>query len=110
MTGPGCQYLIHSLLSKHPHLNAANINYRLSPYPRYPPNGNASNGNVAKHHKHIDDAHLALSFLLERYSMKSERTQGSVLVGHSAGCYMAFQVDAGTKGSWDAGPEGENSE
>ncbi|PWW76062.1 alpha/beta-hydrolase [Tuber magnatum] len=87
MTKSAGHPLINSLLPKYPRLNAASINHRLSPHPRYP-----SNGNVAKHPNHIDDVHLALSFLRERYSMKREK---SVLVGHSAGAYMAFQVDAG---------------
>jgi kynurenine formamidase len=87
MTKSSGQPFIHSLLSKHPYLNAASINYRLSPHPSYP-----SNGNVAKHPNHIDDVRLALSFLQERYSMKREK---SLLVGHSAGAYMAFQADAG---------------
>ncbi|KAG0640697.1 Alpha/Beta hydrolase protein [Tuber brumale] len=87
MTKSSGRPLIHSLLSKYPHLNAASMNYRLSPHPRYP-----SNGNVAKHPNHIDDVRLALSFLRERYSMRREM---SVLVGHSAGAYMAFQADAG---------------
>ncbi|CAZ86397.1 unnamed protein product [Tuber melanosporum] len=87
MTKSSGHPLICSLLSKYPHLNAASINYRLSPHPCYP-----SNGNVARHPNHIDDVRLALSFLQERYSMKREK---SVLVGHSAGAYMAFQIDAG---------------
>ncbi|CUS13945.1 unnamed protein product [Tuber aestivum] len=87
MTKSGGHPLIRSLLPKYPRLNAASINYRLSPHPRYP-----SNGNAAKHPDHIDDVRLALSFLQERYSMRREKT---VLVGHSAGAYMAFQVDAG---------------
>ncbi|RPA99330.1 alpha/beta-hydrolase [Choiromyces venosus 120613-1] len=87
MTKSGGSPLIHSLLSKYPHVNAASMNYRLSPHPHYP-----SNGNVAKHPDHVDDVRLALSFLQERYNVKREK---SVLVGHSAGAYMAFQVDAG---------------
>ena len=74
--------LFSHVLNTHPPLalNAASINYRLSPHPDCP-------ANTATHPDHIDDVLAALAHL--------ERTRGMrdyILVGHSAGATLAFQA------------------
>ncbi|KAI9699057.1 MAG: hypothetical protein M1836_003246 [Candelina mexicana] len=76
----------------------ASINYRLSPYPDHPTSPSLPNdpGRSAKHPDHIHDVLAALSHLQDQYGF-GERY---LLVGHSAGATLAFQV---AMGNWDVG-------
>ncbi|MCJ1364075.1 hypothetical protein MMC16_003184 [Acarospora aff. strigata] len=68
----------------------ASINYRLSPYPSHQnlpslPDDAARN---AQHPDHIQDVIAALAFLQNEYGFKDRY----LLVGHSCGATLAFQV------------------
>ncbi len=75
----------------------ASINYRLSPYPDHPTNPSSTSdpGRSAQHPDHIHDVLAALRHLQNKYGF-GERY---LLVGHSAGATLAFQV---AMGSWDS--------
>ena len=66
-----------------PPLNAASINYRLSPHPSHP---HLHEQNTAKHPDHLDDVLAALRHLCVKYGMTDY-----VLIGHSAGATLSFQ-------------------
>ena len=68
----------------------ASINYRLSPYPSHPTDPSANNDAArnAKHPDHINDVLDALRYLQEVYKFG----QRYLLVGHSAGATLAYQV------------------
>lgn len=68
----------------------ASINYRLSPYPSHPrePSNPADPARNARHPDHINDVLAALLHLQETYCF-DERY---ILVGHSCGAALAFQV------------------
>jgi kynurenine formamidase len=68
----------------------ASINYRLSPYPSHPtdPSNPADPARNAKHPDHINDVLKAILHLQETYQFEDRY----VLVGHSVGATMAFQV------------------
>jgi kynurenine formamidase len=68
----------------------ASINHRLSPYPNHPTNPSSPNdpSRNAKHPDHLLDVSRALGFLEKKYSISS----GFLLVGHSAGATLAFQI------------------
>jgi kynurenine formamidase len=69
----------------------ASIDYRLSPHPSFPQDPNstpASEFRGARHPDHIQDIRSALAFLQEHYQLSSDY----VLVGHSAGATLAYQL------------------
>ncbi|KAA8909199.1 Alpha/Beta hydrolase protein [Sphaerosporella brunnea] len=63
--------------------NAAAINYRLSPHPSFP----ELTQNTAKHPDHANDVLAGLDYLRVKYGMRQY-----VLIGHSAGATLAFQM------------------
>lgn len=75
----------------------ASINYRLSPYPKHPINPSSPNdvGRSAQHPDHTSDVLAALKHLQQGYGF-GERY---LLVGHSAGATLAFQV---AMGDWES--------
>ncbi|KAI3325039.1 alpha/beta-hydrolase [Xylariaceae sp. AK1471] len=69
----------------------ASIDYRLSPHPEFPQDiatTPADQYRGARHPDHLDDVRSALVFLQQRYGFGSNY----VLVGHSAGGALAFQL------------------
>ena len=68
----------------------AAINYRLSPYPSHPddPSSPDDPARNVHHPAHVDDVVQALIYLEEKYSI----SRRYLLVGHSAGATLAFQV------------------
>jgi kynurenine formamidase len=74
--------LISSLLTATPAMsvNAASVNYRLSSHPEAPQN-------TAKHPEHLEDVMAALQYLRDVHGMRD-----FVLIGHSAGATLVFQV------------------
>ena len=68
----------------------ASINYRLSPYLDHPQNPSTADDPArnAKHPDHVVDVSKALAFLENKYNISS----GYLLVGHSAGATLAFQI------------------
>ncbi|MCJ1382139.1 hypothetical protein MMC17_005251 [Xylographa soralifera] len=73
-----------------PIAGVVSLNYRLSPYPTHPtlpslPDDVARN---ARHPAHIEDVLNAISWLQKEYDIGEEY----VLVGHSCGATLAFQV------------------
>ena len=68
----------------------ASINYRLSPYPSHPsdPSSPSDPSRNAKHPNHIHDVLNAIRLLQKEYGF-GERY---LLVGHSCGATLAFQV------------------
>ncbi|KAI9722284.1 MAG: hypothetical protein M1812_001756 [Candelaria pacifica] len=80
----------------------ASISYRLSPYPDHPtnPSSPGDSGRSAKHPDHIHDVLAALRHLQDKYGF-GERY---LLVGHSCGATLAFQV---AMGNWESGSEKE---
>lgn len=86
MTSSAAHMLFTHLLSS-PLLtdaNAASVNYRLSPHSSYP---DLASNNSAKHPDHLEDVMTALRYLHRVYLMNEY-----ILVGHSAGATLAFQV------------------
>ncbi|KAK5993253.1 Kynurenine formamidase [Cladobotryum mycophilum] len=72
----------------------ASIDYRLSPHPDFPQDHTttpATELRIAQHPDHLDDVRSALSFLNAEYSIGGEY----VLVGHSAGATLAYQLFMG---------------
>src|SRR5205814_2005033 len=69
----------------------ASIDYRLSPHPEFPQDRAttpASQYRGARHPDHLDDVRSALLYLQRRYGFGDKY----VLVGHSAGGALAFQL------------------
>ncbi|KAH0565228.1 hypothetical protein GP486_001372 [Trichoglossum hirsutum] len=79
----------------------ASINYRLSPYRQHPTNPSTPDDPArnAKHPDHIHDVLAALRFLQRNYGF-GERY---LLVGHSCGATLAFQV---VTGRWNESSDG----
>ncbi|KAI9877330.1 MAG: hypothetical protein M1830_004233 [Pleopsidium flavum] len=75
----------------------ASINYRLSPYTSHAisPSSPDDAARNAKHPDHIQDVLTALAFLQSEYGFGDNY----LLVGHSCGATLAFQV---TMGKWQA--------
>ncbi|KAK6951677.1 hypothetical protein Daesc_006200 [Daldinia eschscholtzii] len=72
----------------------ASIDYRLSPHPEFPQDPvstPAEHFRGARHPDHVDDVRAALAFLQRRYAFGDRY----VLVGHSAGACLAYQLVAG---------------
>jgi hypothetical protein len=63
--------------------NGASLNYRLSPHPEFP----ELTQNTAKHPDHANDVLAGLDYLRVKYGIRQY-----VLVGHSAGATLAFQM------------------
>ncbi|MCJ1420253.1 hypothetical protein MMC32_006610 [Xylographa parallela] len=73
-----------------PIAGVVSLNYRLSPYPNHPTHPSLP-GDVARnarHPAHIEDVLNAISWLQKGYDIGEEY----VLVGHSCGATLAFQV------------------
>ncbi|KAI0205400.1 alpha/beta-hydrolase [Astrocystis sublimbata] len=71
----------------------ASIDYRLSPHPDFPQDPATTPTNQyrgARHPDHLDDVRSALVFLQQTYGFGANY----VLVGHSAGAALAFQLVA----------------
>lgn len=69
----------------------ASIDYRLSPHPDMPQDPAAIPGSelrVAQHPDHIEDVWSALQFLVDHHGL----TEDYILIGHSAGATLAFQL------------------
>ena len=68
----------------------ASINYRISPYPNHPtqPSKADDPSRNAEHPDHINDVTRALIFLNEKYKINNRY----VLIGHSCGATLAYQV------------------
>jgi kynurenine formamidase len=68
----------------------ASINHRLSPYPGHPTNPSSPDdpSRNAKHPDHLIDVSKAIIFLEEKYGISN----CFLLVGHSAGATLAFQI------------------
>jgi kynurenine formamidase len=66
------------------------IDYRLSPHPEFPQDSAtpSSDLRVAQHPDHIQDIRSALDFVQTKYDI----SDNYVLVGHSAGATLAFQL------------------
>ncbi|KAH0603827.1 uncharacterized protein H6S33_007486 [Morchella sextelata] len=86
--------LLHHILLTHPTLNAATLNYRLSPHPDQPQA-------AARHPDHLNDVLSGILYLRDNYGVAPNRV---VLVGHSAGATLVFQVlpQLGAAGLWPA--------
>lgn len=76
--------LIHQKVLANPSLNAASINYRLSPHPSY-----ADEDNNAFYPDHLNDVLSALLYLKVTHGMSAKRF---ILTGHSAGATLIFQA------------------
>ena len=89
------------LLLDHPIVDSiagfASINYRLSPYPSHAtlPSSPEDGSRNAQHPDHIEDVLSALAFLQDQYGFNGRY----LLVGHSCGATLAFQV---TMAKWQA--------
>jgi kynurenine formamidase len=68
----------------------ASINYRLSPYPNHPrePSSPDDPSRNVRYPAHLQDVELALFYLHDRYRIADRY----LLVGHSAGATMAFEL------------------
>lgn len=68
----------------------ASINYRLSPYPSHPrlPSSPDDPSRNVHDPSHVEDLAAALSYLNKKYNIDGRY----LLIGHSAGATMAFQV------------------
>jgi kynurenine formamidase len=82
----------------------ASINYRLSSYPNRSKNPSAPSdaSRNAKQPDHVKDVSKALIFLEKEYGISS----GYLLVGHSAGATLAFQVEEECEGLRIPPPKG----
>lgn len=74
----------------------ASINYRLSPYQNHSSNPSSPDdpSRNAKHPDHVVDLSMALAFLDKKYNI----SRGYLLVGHSAGATLAFQIQEQCEG------------
>lgn len=69
----------------------ASIDYRLSPHPQFPQDPATTPADQyrgARHPEHLDDVRSALVFLQRTYGFR----ENYVLIGHSAGSSLAFQL------------------
>ena len=68
----------------------ASIDYRLSPHPDYPQDSETSDSKLqaARHPDHISDIWSALKLLVSEYGLSSDY----ILIGHSAGAFLAHQL------------------
>jgi len=68
----------------------ASINYRLSPYPSHPrdPSTRSDPARNARHPDHVDDVLTAIRHLQQTFAFGNRY----ILVGHSCGATLAFQV------------------
>lgn len=73
----------------------ASINYRLSSNPKYPASADDPSKN-AKHPDHINDVSEAIIFLEENYNISNA---GYLLVGHSCGATLTFQLPTSYEGT-----------
>ena len=74
----------------------ASIDYRLSPHPDYPQDPLSTPSTElrdAQHPDHVHDVESALNFLRQEHGLKDDNY---VLVGHSAGATLAFQLLMGS--------------
>lgn len=86
----------HSLLISNPLIQTrvagfASIDYRLSPHPNAPQDPSTTPNTqlrAAKHPEHIHDVQAALAFLHDKYAIGDRY----ILVGHSCGATLVFQV------------------
>ncbi|KAI1801033.1 alpha/beta-hydrolase [Daldinia bambusicola] len=72
----------------------ASLDYRLSPHPEFPQDPATTppeRFRGARHPDHLDDVRAALGYLQRRYAFGGRY----VLVGHSAGACLAYQLVAG---------------
>ncbi|KAI0400569.1 alpha/beta-hydrolase [Xylaria palmicola] len=82
----------------------ASIDYRLSPHPQFPQDPATTPADQyrgARHPDHLDDVRSALAFLQRAYPSACDY----VLVGHSAGGALAFQLLASTGDDAGAGAD-----
>ncbi|KAI2623129.1 alpha/beta-hydrolase [Hypoxylon sp. NC1633] len=83
---------ITHILQQHPPVAGfASIDYRLSPHPDFPQDPAStppSQYRGAQHPDHVHDVQAALRFLDHRYGLEDRY----LLLGHSAGACLAFQV------------------
>ncbi|KAH6686167.1 Alpha/Beta hydrolase protein [Plectosphaerella plurivora] len=73
----------------------ASIDYRLSPHPEFPQDPASTPPSTyrdARHPDHILDVYAALSFLQTKYGFANRH----ILLGHSAGATMAYQLLMGS--------------
>ncbi|CAM1508417.1 Fc.00g052650.m01.CDS01 [Cosmosporella sp. VM-42] len=99
---PSIKHLLSSGRDKSDFRGFISIDYRLSPHPQFPQNLDKTPGpelRNARHPDHIQDIFLALKFLQDEFQLSNDY----VLVGHSAGATLAFQVLMG-----DAALEGQS--
>jgi kynurenine formamidase len=84
--------LLSSSQTRHKIAGFASINYRLSAYPTHPLNPSSPDdpSRNAIHNDHVYDVSRALAFLEKEYDINT----GYLLVGHSAGATIAFQIQA----------------
>ncbi|KAI8966160.1 alpha/beta-hydrolase [Daldinia sp. FL1419] len=78
-------------LSALPIASWASLDYRLSPHPEFPQDPATTPANRfrgAKHPDHLDDVRSAIAFLQHRFGFGTRY----VLVGHSAGACLAYQL------------------
>lgn len=86
----------YSLLTQNPFIKTkvagfASIDYRLSPHPNAPQDPSSTPSTqlrAAKHPEHIHDVQAALTFLHDKYAIDDRY----ILVGHSCGATLSFQV------------------
>ncbi len=78
----------------------ASLNYRLSPHPDYPQDSHKTSNyefRNARHPEHVNDVLTALGVLQHKHNFGSKY----LLVGHSVGATMAFQVALSQRVPWD---------
>ncbi|KAL9113421.1 MAG: hypothetical protein Q9227_002462 [Pyrenula ochraceoflavens] len=95
-------------LATTPHIaSIASLSYRLSPHPSYPqpspPTTPPSHLRTAKHPDHITDILLALSHLQKTYAFGNRY----ILIGHSVGATLAYQVGMRCSIPWELGKQGK---
>lgn len=75
----------------------ASINYALSPHPQFPasPGAAADGSRSAVHPKHVQDCHRALLWLSANCEVGTEDGWDYLLVGHSCGATLAYQLALG---------------
>ncbi|KAI9734622.1 MAG: hypothetical protein M1834_002223 [Cirrosporium novae-zelandiae] len=72
----------------------ASLDYRLSEHPDFPQHGHSTtsfNLRNARHPDHVHDVHAAIAFLQDTYEFQNNY----ILVGHSCGATLAFQIAMG---------------
>ncbi|KAI9683185.1 MAG: hypothetical protein M1829_005976 [Trizodia sp. TS-e1964] len=91
--GPSLKILLEDLAHRPYIAGFATVNYRLSPYPKSANNVDTPQGSPfnALHPDHILDVMSAVKFLQTNYNFGEQY----LLVGHSAGATLAFQLGMG---------------